>query len=216
MSLSGKRTILTAFTAGLIAGALLWQAALMLGGFALVDQEALTQQKMDLAELRLENDELFDELFSPEMSAQYFQLHGELPYDERADAREVVETSRTQAIEERKYLMVTFGANWCLDCRTLSKNLADDVVTAYTNSVFNFLNVDVGKFNRNRDVAADQGVSLQRGIPVAIFFAPDGEVIGTTNDGQLEPARRYTSRQILKFVRDIAERSLILAPDAIE
>jgi hypothetical protein len=51
---------------------------------------------------------------------------------------------------------------------------------------------------------------------VAVFFDPQGQVIGTTNDGELEPARRYSSRHILKFVRDIAERSLIQAPDAVQ
>jgi len=56
---------------------------------------------------------------------------------------------------------------------------------------------------------------LSKGIPVAIFFNPNGQVIGTTNEGQLEPARRYSSKQILKFMRDIAERSRILAPDAV-
>ncbi len=69
----------------------------------------------------------------------------------------------------------------------------------------------MGKFNQNADVAADLGVKLSKGIPVAIFFNPDGQVIGTTNEGQLEPARRYSSKQILKFIKDIAERSRILA-----
>ena len=208
--------MLAAFTAGLLVGALILQAVLLFSGLALVDQEALKSQEKELAELRYENDELFDELFSPEIAAQYLQQHGELPYDEEADAREVVAVARAAAIKEQKYLMVTFGANWCMDCRTLSKNLNGEEVSAYTNDRFNFVNVDVGKFDRNKDVADVLGVSLQRGIPVAIFFTPDGEVIGTTNDGQLEPARRYTSKQILRFVRDIAERSLILAPDAIE
>jgi hypothetical protein len=45
-----------------------------------------------------------------------------------------------------------------------------------------FVNVDVGKFNRNRDVAKSLGVTLTRGIPVAVFFDPQGRVIGTTND----------------------------------
>ena len=175
--------------------------------------ETLKRQKIELAALQSENDELFDELFSPEVAAQNLRQHGALPYDENADARQAVATARAQAIADRKYLMVTFGANWCLDCRTLSKVLKGEEVSAYTRDRFNFLNVDVGKFNRNRDVAAELGVSLQRGIPVAIFFDANGQVIGTTNSGELEPARRYTSKQILKFVRDIAERSLVLAPD---
>ena len=208
--------MLAAFAAGLLIGALIWQAVLIFSGFALVDVETLKRQEIELAALQSENDELFDELFSPEVAAQHLRQQGALPYDGNVDARQAFATARAQAIADRKYLMVTFGANWCLDCRTLSKVLNGEEVSAYTRDRFNFLNVDVGKFNRNRDVAAELGVSLERGIPVAIFLDANGQVIGTTNSGELEPARRYTSKQILKFVRDIAERSLVLAPDAIE
>ena len=114
------------------------------------------------------------------------------------------------------FLMVTFGANWCLDCRTLYRHLHSPEVQEYTKSTFDFVNVNVGKFNTNVDLASELGVDLRRGIPVAIFFGPDGQSIGTTNEGQLEPARFYTSRQILKFVRDIAEKSLIAAPDSVQ
>ncbi len=53
------------------------------------------------------------------------------------------------------------------------------------------------------------------GFPVAIFFGPDGQLIGATNEAELEPARRYSSRQILMFLEDIAERSLIASPDFV-
>jgi thioredoxin-like negative regulator of GroEL len=111
--------------------------------------------------------------------------------------------------------MVTFGANWCMDCRTLYRNLNNEEVADYARDLFLFVNVNVGKFNRNRQLADELGVDLSRGIPVAIFFDPDGRVIGTTNEGQLEPARRYSSKQILRFLRDIAERERVLAPDSV-
>ena len=114
-----------------------------------------------------------------------------------------------------KFLMVTFGANWCVDCRTLYYHLKSEDVKAFTDDKIHFVTVDVGKFNRNRDVARELGVDLTRGIPVAVFFDPEGGEIGNTNDGQLEPARFYSSKQILKFVRDIVERSLIAAPDSV-
>jgi hypothetical protein len=50
---------------------------------------------------------------------------------------------------------------------------------------------------------------------VAIFFDATGRVIGATSNGELEPARHYTSPQILKFVRDVVEQSRILPPDAV-
>ena len=111
--------------------------------------------------------------------------------------------------------MITFGANWCYDCRNLHRMLETDEVRDYTDELFDFVYVDVGTMNRNRETAERLGVTLSRGIPVAVFYAPDGLLIGTTNDGQLEPARYYSSKQILKFVKDVAERSRIAAPDAI-
>ena len=51
--------------------------------------------------------------------------------------------------------MVTFGANWCLDCCTLDRNLRDDDVARYVEDQFEFANVNVGKINLNIDLAAD-------------------------------------------------------------
>ena len=128
----------------------------------------------------------------------------------------MVAEARGQATQAGKFLMITFGANWCRDCRTLYHNLKTEDVKAYTDDVFHFAHVDVGKFNKNRDVAEELGVGLTRGIPVAIFFDPAGNTIGTTNNGQLETARLYSSKQILKFVRDVAEKSLIASPDSVQ
>ena len=139
---------------------------------------------------------------------------GDLTYA-NIDARLEVTKAREAAVKEQKILMITFGANWCMDCRNLHRRLKSGDVKKYTEDRFLFVNVDVGKFNQNADLAKELGVTLAKGIPVAIFFNPDGEVIGTTNEGQLEPARRYTSKQILRFVRDIAERSQITTPNSV-
>jgi len=136
-------------------------------------------------------------------------------FPEGVDASVEVAAARARAIEQGRYLMVTFGANWCMDCRTLYRNLNSDDVTAYTANRFLFVTVDIGKFNRNRQLAEELGVDLSRGIPVAVFFDPEGQLIGATNDGQLEPAQRYSSKQILRFMRDIVEREQVVAPDSI-
>lgn len=176
------------FVGGLLCGLLIYPSVLRIGGWSVISRQHAEQQQA---------------------------LPADLPYDEQADARAAVAAARKEAVQSQKFLMVTFGANWCLDCRTLHRNLRSEDVAGYTEGLFLFVNVDVSKFNRNRDVAAELGVDLSRGIPVAIFFDPAGQLIGTTNEGQLEPARRYSSKQILKFVREIAERSRIVAPDSV-
>lgn len=204
------------FLAGLIGGLVVYHSVIVINGQTPVSRDLLSEQQAELEQLREENLELTEELLSPRAWGGLDFSNGELPYDNRADAAAVVDNARIEAHSEGKFLMVTFGANWCLDCRTLYHHLNSEPVASYTADLFEFVNVDVGKFNQNRDVAEALGVSLTVGIPVAIFFDPDGNVIGTTNEGQLEPARHYSSRQILKFVRDIAERSRILAPDSVE
>ena len=210
-----KYKAIACFVGGLAAALLLATAALQISGWSLVSQEARQQWQETVARLEAENRFLEEERLRAGWPEGGGDTAFELPYNEQADAHRDVTTARRRAIDDGKFLMVTFGANWCLDCRTLYRNLRSAEVADYTKAQFRFVSVDVGKFNRNRELADELGVDLSRGIPVAIFFAPDGSVIGTTNEGQLEPARLYSSKQILRFMKDIAERMRVVAPDSV-
>jgi len=199
---------------GIVAGLLISLVALRLSGFALVSRQDLDEQDQLIADLQKENLELMNDLFDYQDPSVVFDA-SDLPYKDD-DASATVASARQQALDDGKFLMVTFGANWCLDCRTLHHHLRSPEVRTFTAGTLDFVNVNVGKLNVNWDLATELGVDLRRGIPVAVFFGPDGQIIGTTNDGQLEPARYYTSKQILKFVRNIVERSLIAAPDSVQ
>jgi thioredoxin len=135
-----------------------------------------------------------------------------LPYDSRADARQDIADARERAIVSGKLLMVTFGANWCPDCLTLHKNLADPTTREYAARRFEFVNIDVGEFDKNADVARELGVQVN-GIPLAVFFGPDGRPICDTTRGELEPSRHYTSREILEFLREVADYGRVVSPD---
>jgi len=203
------------FAVGLATAAAVSSVLLWLGGYTVVSREGLAELELRIAQLEDENRELTDDLFRFSPYLEPSLTDADLPYDDAADGAAAVDEARVNAAAEGKFLMITFGANWCLDCRTLHRRLQSQEVTEYTRDLFRFVNVDVGKFNQNRDVAEALGVDLRRGIPVAIFYDPQGQVIGTTNEGQLEPARHYSSKQILLFVRDIVERSRIVAPDSV-
>jgi len=200
---------------GIVAGVVISLAVLRFSGFSLISQQDLDERFQLITKLQEENYELTRDLFVYQVPDVVFDT-SDLPYKDDADASTTVASARQQALDDEKFLMVTFGANWCVDCRTLYHHLLSPEVQTFTTDTFDFVNVNVGKFNVNMDLATDLGVDLQRGIPVAIFFGPDGQVIGTTNEGQLDPARFYTSKQILKFVRDIVEKSLIAAPDSVQ
>ena len=197
-------------------GVAAYHVALLVGGRVTVDREYLNQQHELVGEFRAENEALTEELFSPRTQAGFAFDPSATPYDEEADGASLIRDARAAAYEERKFLMVTFGANWCLDCIALHHHLGTEPVVEYTRDLFRFAFVDIGSQKRNRAVAESVGVTLENGIPVAVFYSPRGEVIGTTNDGELEPSRFYSSKQILKFIQDISEHGRISAPDSID
>ena len=200
---------------GAVIGVAVYHAALTMSGRQVVSSASLESQAERIAALEAENQELTDELFSPQAPSLPPLDTTQGPYSDDEDIAGDIVVARADAKDQGRFLMITFGANWCYDCRNLHRMLETDEVRAYTDELFDFVFVDVGTMNRNRETAERLGVTLNRGIPVAVFYAPDGSLIGTTNDGQLEPARYYSSKQILKFVKDVAERSQIAAPDAI-
>ena len=195
---------------------MLYHNWLLMNGLVVKSRTEVDAKDELIAKLQIENKQLSEDLFKTPGSGALINQAGKLPYDEKVDARQVVNEARARAIEQKKFLMIVFGANWCMDCRNLHRMLKSEDVQEYSKDRFLFTNVNIGKFNENIELANELGVSLQRGIPVAIIFDTDGNVIGTTNEGQLEPARRYSSRQILKFVRDVAQRSQIMAPDSVQ
>lgn len=51
------------------------------------------------------------------------------------------------------------------------------------------MKVDVGRFDRNTDIAASYGVPLKNGIPAVVVISPQGEPIYATRAGELADAR---------------------------
>ena len=125
----------------------------------------------------------------------------------QADVDKALQTAKS----EGKFLMVEFGADWCVDCVVLARTLEEGGTKEYFQQHFVVLKVDVGKFDRNHAIAKALDVEL-KGIPTAAFFAPDGSRIGATNKMELEPSSKYGSKQILPFLKEIAERKLITNP----
>ncbi len=164
-----RYSVLISFLAGLVAGMLLHRGLLWRSGLVVMDEQRLEQQLNLVSALQEENRQLNEALFSPQFRAYPPVDDGELPYDENVDARAAVNSARDRALHDGRFVMVTFGANWCQDCRTLHSHLKSREVADYTENLFHFVNVNVGKFNKNADIAAELGVTLSKGIPVADF-----------------------------------------------
>jgi protein disulfide-isomerase len=132
-----------------------------------------------------------------------------LPYGTYADDGKRIADAKNEAVKSGKILMVEFGANWCPDCLVLQRILSHEPVLSYVRDHFRFVDVDVGRFQKNIDLAADQGVDIGGGIPAAAFLFPDGSRVATTGFGELQASRVYTSGQILGFLKDIVDHKKV-------
>lgn len=130
-----------------------------------------------------------------------------LPYDEASDARTEIVQALSSARSANVPLLVVFGANWCADCRMLDAAFKGGASAELIRQHFRVVKVDVGKFDRNVDVAERYGVPLRKGIPAVAVVSPHGAVIYATKSGELADARRMGERGIFEFFsRVVAER----------
>ena len=133
------------------------------------------------------------------------------PYPPPANASSDLQHARERAKATGRLLMVIFGGNWCEDCRVLHARLLEPPVREYVEKNFEIVSINIGEMNANLQIAKDLGVDLKQGVPAAGFFGPDGKPVGVTH-GELEPSRRYDARQVLTFLRKVAEERVIQKP----
>ena len=128
------------------------------------------------------------------------------PYDDRADAKGAIRAAQQQAIKGERKLLLIFGANWCEDCRALDTAMKAGRNAALIAREFEVVKIDVGKFDRNLDIAAVYGNPIKKGIPAAVILSAKSEVLYATRAGELANARRMSESGIYEFFVAAAKR----------
>jgi len=123
------------------------------------------------------------------------------PYDELADAPRDVQRALADAAATGSAVLVVFGANWCPDCRILDMTMKQEPTASLVARQFRVVKVDVGRFNRNVDLAAAYGVPLASGIPAIAIVSPRNDVLLATRAGELADARKMGEAGIHAFFR---------------
>ncbi|TMH36349.1 MAG: thioredoxin family protein [Betaproteobacteria bacterium] len=126
----------------------------------------------------------------------------ELPYNEAANAKAEIAQALADAAKASKPVLVIFGANWCEDCRALDLALKSGKNAALMSEEFKVVKVDVGRFDRNLDIANAYGNPIKKGIPAAVIVASDNRVLYATRAGELADARSMNADGIYGFFRD--------------
>lgn len=118
----------------------------------------------------------------------------------RADvnAQQEIQQTIREAGKEKKRVLLVFGATWCGDCYALDYGFHQPRIEPLLNGNFKVAHVDVGRYNRNLDLAKKYKVDLEKGIPSLAVLSPQGAVLYST--AQFERARVMTEEDLIQFL----------------
>ena len=120
-------------------------------------------------------------------------------YDEKADAQQQVSEALTEGRRTGKHIALVFGANWCPDCHALDVAMRQTDLAALLSKSFVVVKVDVGRMDKNVDLARKYGVPLRRGIPAMAVVDSSGKLLFAQDQGQFASARRMSFDSIKAF-----------------
>lgn len=131
------------------------------------------------------------------------QLHQPLPlpYDEKADADRQVALAKARAKAGGKRLLIDLGGNWCPDCRVLAGIMALPEVRAFVRKHYEVVTVDIGRLDKNGQIAQHYGVAKLSGVPAVLIVDPRTDRL--VNDGHLfalSDARHMTPQALADWL----------------
>jgi thioredoxin 1 len=123
----------------------------------------------------------------------------ELPYNESANASADLQSALLAARADHNDVLLVFGANWCPDCRELDKAL-NGSSHALIAGHFQVVKVDVGRFDKNLDLANQYGNPIKMGIPAVVVLTADNKIVYSSKGGELANARKMGDTGIYDFL----------------
>jgi protein disulfide-isomerase len=121
------------------------------------------------------------------------------PYDEKADSHQQITTAIAEASKANKNVVLVFGANWCGDCRALDAQMHKEELAALIATNYEVVKIDIGRFDKNRDIAEKYQVPLKHGIPALAVLDPGGNLLYAMDQGQFADARHMSYEGIKEF-----------------
>jgi thioredoxin 1 len=130
------------------------------------------------------------------------------PYDEVSDAKAEVKRALAEATKDKVPVLLVFGANWCPDCKVLSEAMKSGSIAPLIARDFKVVKINVGRFDKNVDIAQMYDVPLKKGIPAVAIVVPDaataqGRATYVTKAGELADARSMGDKGIYDFFKRV-------------
>jgi thiol:disulfide interchange protein len=121
-------------------------------------------------------------------------------YSATADAHADIAQAIRTATREHKRIILDFGGNWCGDCQVLDIYFHQAPNDAILDKHFLLVDVDIGRYDKNLDLAKKYEVPLKRGVPALAVLSPHGKLLYSQKNGEFEAMRRMDPASVTEFL----------------
>ena len=124
------------------------------------------------------------------------------------DAAHDIDAAFAAARQDGKYVLLDFGADWCPDCRVLGGLFEDPSVAPIVSANFHVVRIDVGRRDRNGDLAAKYGAASGDWIPALVVVDQDRKTVAVTDD-HVRVTRKTTAAELADLLRGWAPKKTV-------
>jgi thioredoxin 1 len=121
-------------------------------------------------------------------------------YPAGADAAAEIQQALTRAAREHKRVLLIFGGNWCYDCDVLDLAFHSGDIQPLLDASYVYVHVDIGKYDKNLDLADRYKVPIKKGVPAIAVLDSDGKLLYSQQAGEFESARHLAPDDIIAFL----------------
>lgn len=121
-------------------------------------------------------------------------------YPPNADAKADIRAALAQAARDNKHVLVEFGGVWCLDCHVLDYAFKTPGTKELLEANYVLVHVDVGRYDKNLDLAKKYQVPLEKGVPAMAVLNARGKVLVSNKKGEFQGARKMTMADVTAFL----------------
>lgn len=131
----------------------------------------------------------------------HFQIATSNIYSDTANAKQDIRQAILTASSEHKHVLIDFGGNWCEDCQVLNLYFHDPGNASLLAANYVLVDVNIGEFDRNLDVARRYGIPLKLGVPALVVLDGSGRVLYAQRHGEFEKMRLLNSAALTAFLK---------------
>jgi len=111
-----------------------------------------------------------------------------------------IKAALDKASKAHKRIILDFGGNWCGDCKTLDKLFHQPSNAMLLNTNFILVDVNIGKVDKNLEIAKKYGVPLEKGVPALAVLDSEGRVLFSQKQGEFEAMSRMDPISVTNFL----------------